>query len=237
MNKEKTLRLLPPILLLLGLVAWGLQNWLFGSYVEDPVSGLLPGGALPEVLLWILTVCVIAAAFFLPRGAKMVPGGKITGALSEVFFAAGVLTLLLEPLKGPVGLVLVYKVFCVITGVCLVATAVLRLLEKKPFFLLQVAPCVLCVLQLLEYYQRYSEVPQLMNYFFGLGAVLFLALSAYHRVARASGLPDKQWHYSAGLLAEFFCAAAVAQGMYVSFFCAAAVWMMAEMCRLRPAEE
>ena len=51
------------------------------------------------------------------------------------------------------------------------------------------------------------------------------------------GLPDKDWHYSIGLLAEFFCAAAVAQGVYVSFFCAAAVWMLAEMCRLRGAEE
>ena len=237
MNKEKTLRLLPPIFLLLGLLAWQLQNWLFGSYVEDPVSGLLPSRTLPEIMLWILTICVIAAAFILPRGAKMGPGGKLTGALSEVFFAAGVLTLLLEPLKGPAGLVLICKAFCVITAVCLVVTAVLRLLGKTPFFLLQVAPCVLCVLQLLEYYQSYSEVPQLMNYFFGLGAVLCLTLSAYHRMARASGLPDKQWHHSIGLLAEFFCAAAVAQGAYVSFFCAAAVWMLAEMCRLRPAEE
>ena len=56
-------------------------------------------------------------------------------------------------------------------------------------------------------------------------------------MARAAGLPDKPWHYSVGLLAEYFCAAAVAQGVYVSFFCAAAVWMMAEMSRLRPAEE
>ena len=76
-----------------------------------------------------------------------------------------------------------------------------------------------------------------MKYLFGLGAVLCLVLSAYHRMARAAGLPVKPWHYSVGLLAEYFCAAAVAQGVYVSFFCAAAVWMMAEMSRLRPAEE
>ena len=63
---------------------------------------------------------------------------------------------------------------------------------------------------LLEYYQFYSEVPQLMNYLLGLGAVLTLSLGAYHRMARAAGLPDKSWHYSVGLLAEFFCAAAVA---------------------------
>ena len=237
MNKEKQLRLLPPIFLLLGILAWELQDWLFGSYVEDPVSGLLPFGTLPEILLWVLTIAVIIAAFCFPRGAKMGQGGKITGALSQVFFAAGTLTLLLEPLKGPAALVLICRAFCVITAVCLAAAAVMQLLGKKPFLLLSAAPCVLCVLQLLEYYQSYSEVPQLMNYFFGLGAVLCLTLSAYHRTARAAGLPDKSWHYSIGLLAEYFCAAAVAQGVYVSFFCAAAVWMMAEMCRLRPAGE
>lgn len=237
MNKEKQLRLLPPIFLLLGLGAWELQNRLFANHVEDPVSGLLPPATVPEILLWVLTACVIIAAFLLPRKAKMGQGGKITGSLSDVFFAAGVLTLLLEPLKGPAALVLIYKAFCIITAVCLAVTAVLRLLNKTPFFLLSVAPCVLCVLQLMEYYQSFSEVPQLMNYLFGLGAVLCLVLSAYHRMARAAGLPDKPWHYSVGLLAEYFCAAAVAQGVYVSFFCAAAVWMMAEMSRLRPAEE
>ena len=237
MNKEKQLRLLPPIFLLLGILAWQLQKWLFASYVEDPVSGLLPAFTLPEILLWVLTILVIVGAFLLPRGAKMGEGGKVTGALSQVFFAAGILTLLLEPLKGPAALVLISKVFSVITAVCLVAAAIMQLLGKKPFFLFSAASCVLCVLQLLEYYQSYSEVPQLMNYFFGLGAVLCLTLSAYHRTARAAGLPDKDWHYSIGLLAEFFCAAAVAQGVYVSFFCAAAVWMLAEMCRLRGAEE
>lgn len=237
MKKERILRLLPPSFLLLGLLAWELQNWLYGSYVEDPVSGLLPWFTLPEILLWALTIAAIAAAFFLPRGAKMGQCGKITGALSQVFFAAGVLTLLLEPLKGPAGLVLICKVFCVITALCLAASAVMQLLGKTPFFLLTVAPCVLCVLQLLEYYQSYSEVPQLMNYIFGLGAVLCLVLSAYHRMARAAGLPDKRWHYSVGLLAEFFCVAAVAQGEYAAFFCAAAVWMLAEMSRLRPEEE
>ena len=76
-----------------------------------------------------------------------------------------------------------------------------------------------------------------MNYFFGLGAVLTLTMSAYHRMARAAGLPDKGYYHGIGLLAAYFCAAAVAQGVYVPFFCSAAVWMMAEMCRLRPAEE
>ena len=237
MKNEKYLRLLPPVYLLLGLVALEGQNYLFANYVADPVSGLLPFGTVPEILLWLLTGGAALAAFLLTRGARLGESGPITTALSEAFFAAGVLTLLVEPLKGPAALVLIYKIVCVITAISLGISAVTRLLKKQPHFLLTVAPCVLCVLHLMEYYQSFSEVPQLMNYAFGLGAVLCLALSAYHRMARASGLPDKSWHYGIGLMAEFFCAAAVAQGVYTSFFCAAAVWMLAEMSRLRPAEE
>ena len=237
MNKEKTLRMLPPIFLLLGLAALELQEYLFANYVADPVSGLLPFAAVPEILLWLLSAAVIVAAFLLTRGAGLGEGGRVTTALSELFFAAGTLTLPLEPLKGPAALVLIYKIVCVVTAVCLILSGVARLLKKKPHFLLAVSPCVLCILHLLEYYQAFSEVPQLMNYVFGLGAVLTLVLGAYHRMARAAGLPDKPWHYAVGLLAVYFCAAAIAQGIYVSFFCAAAVWMMAEMARLRPAGE
>lgn len=237
MKNEKLLRLLSPIFLLLGLVSLQLQRWLFADFVQDPVSGLLPFGTLPEILLWVLTGVVILAAFLLTRGAKLGEGGPVTGALSDAFFAAGILTLLLEPLKGPAALVLVYKIFCVLTALSLIVSAVLGLLKRKAPFLLSLCPAIACILQLLEYYQSYSEVPQLMNYFFGLGAVLTLTLSAYHRMARAAGLPDKGYYHGIGLLAAYFCAAAVAQGVYVPFFCSAAVWMMTEMCRLRPAEE
>ena len=236
MGKAKQLRLLPPLCLLLGLGAWRLHGWLFGAYVEDSVSGLLPFCALPEILLWVLTGCVIVGAFALTRHAKMVEGSPVIGALSNAFFAAGILTLLLENVKGPAALVLIYRVFCVLAAVSLAVSAVMQLLKKKPFFRLELSPCVLCVLVLLEYYQFYSEVPQLMNYVLGLGAVLCLALGSYHRMARAAGLPDRPYYFAIGLMAVYFCAAAGAQGVYVSFFCSAAVWMAAEMARLRPAE-
>lgn len=236
MKNGKIIHLLPSLSLLLGLAAWGLHHWLMGSYVEDPVSGLLPFGTLPEILIWVLTGCVIAAAFVLTRHVKIGESNPIISALSNAFFAAGILTLLLEQVKGPAALVLIYRVFCVLAALSLVVSAVMQLLKKKPFFLLEVSPCVLCILVLLEYYQFFSEVPQLMNYILGLDAVLCLSLGAFHRMARASGLKDRPYYFALGLLAIYFCAAASAQGIYVSFFCAAAVWMTAEMSRLCPAE-
>lgn len=237
MNNKNYLRFLSPVYLLLGLAALGLNQWLFGRYVEDPVSGLLPSGALPEILIWVLTACAAAGAFLLPRGGALGERSLISDALSNGVFAAGVLTLLLEPTEGPAVLVLIYRVFCVVTALCLITAAVQQLRKKTPHFLLEAAPCVLCILFLLEFYQRFSEVPQLMNYVLGLGAVLCLTLSAYHRMARAAGLPHKQHALAVGLLAVYFCTAAVSMGEYVLFFAAAAVWVASEMARLRPAEE
>ena len=237
MRKEKLLGLLPPVYLLLGLGAWRIHGWLFDRSVEDSVSGLLPFGTLPEILLWVLTGCAIVGAFVLTHRTRVTEGNPLIGALSSAFFAAGILTLLLEPAKGPGALVLIFRVFCVLTAVALVISAVMQLLHKKPFFLLSAFPCVLSILVLLEYYQFYSEVPQLMNYVLGLGAVLCLALSAYHRMARSAGLKSSAFSPAIGLLAVYFCAAAGGQGRYISFFCSAAVWVAAEMAWLRPAEE
>ena len=144
MKKEKLLRLLPLVFLLLGLIALQLQRWLFAGFVQDPVSGLLPFGTLPEILLWVLTGCVLLAAFLLTRGARLGEGGRVTGALSDAFFAAGILTLLLEPLKGPGPLVLIYKLFCVLSVLSLIVSAVLGLLKRKPHFLLSLCPRFRC---------------------------------------------------------------------------------------------
>ena len=236
MKNGKYINLLPPVSLLLGLAAWQLHSWLYRTQVEDPVSGLLPFGTLPEILIWVLTGCVLLGAFLLTRHVRMGAEKPIIGALSDAFFAAGILTLLLEPTKGPAALVLVYRVFCVAAALSLAVGAVMQLLKRKPFFLLEVSPCVLCVLVMLEYYQFFSEVPQMMNYVLGLGAVLCLSLGSFHRMAQASGLKEKPYYFGIGLLAIYFCAAAGCQGIFVSFFCAAAVWMMAQMARLCPAE-
>lgn len=237
MSKEKKLSLLPPVFLLLGLFAWWLHGWMMEHFVQDPVSGLLPRRTWPEILLLVLTGCVIVGALLLTRRTKMGQGSPVIGGASDLFFAAGILTLLLEPTKGPAVLVLIYKIFVIAAAASLAVSAVMQFMKKKPFFLLTLSPCVLCVLVLMEYYQFFSEVPQLMNYLLGLGAVLTLSLGAYHRMARAAGLPDRPYYFGIGLMAVYFCAAACAQGIYVCFFCGAAVWMEEEMDRLRPAEE
>ena len=89
------------------------QGSLF-AYVEDPVSGLLPAFTVPEILLWVLTAGVCAAAFVLTQGTTFGRMGTSVPAVSDVLFAVGFVTQFLADVTGPVALVLIYRVSCVI---------------------------------------------------------------------------------------------------------------------------
>ena len=82
---------LAPLFLALGLVGMFLYKWLF-AYVEDPVSGLLPAFTVPEILLWVLTAGVCAAAFVLTQGTTFGRMGTSVPAVSDVLFAVGFVT-------------------------------------------------------------------------------------------------------------------------------------------------
>lgn len=224
MKKNFKVAYLSPIYIFLGVVAYVLHKWLM-TFIEDEESMLLPKGTAPEILIWVLTAAAIVAAFWFTRKTKLTPPERWQGAAYDLIEALGVLTLLFEKAQGPDMLVKIYRVFCVVGAVCLAACAVLRAMEKKPPFLLNLGPCVLFVLHLLIYYQLYSEVPQLMNYVLGLGAVLCLTLAGYFRLAASSGLPAKGWYHGVCLLGVYFCAAAIAQKTFGGFFAASAVWL------------
>ena len=97
---------LAPLFLALGLVGMFLYKWLF-AYVEDPVSGLLPAFTVPEILLWVLTAGVCAAAFVLTQGTTFGRMGTSVPAVSDVLFAVGFVTQFLADVTGPVALVLI----------------------------------------------------------------------------------------------------------------------------------
>lgn len=235
MEKSKRTGLLAPVFLGLGVAAMVLYRWLF-TYVEDEIAWLLPAFTLPEILLWVLMAAAAAAAFVLTRRTVLQPKGKILPAVSSVLLAGGIATLLLEDVAGPEALVRIYHGLCILAVPCLVAAAFYQGTGRKVPFLLELPVCLLFVAQLLICYQLWSEVPQLMNYVLGLGAVLCLALAGYFHLARAAGLPGKPWYNAVGLLGVFFCAAAVAQWTFSWFFTTAAVWLAGIYAGLAPAE-
>lgn len=235
MKKKLAPGYLAPGFLVLGVIAQSVYRWLY-TLVEDPVSGLLPGFTAAECMLWALVALAAVGAFLFTRKTSLAPAGPLAGVGGNVLFALGAATLLLEPVQGPAGLVVAYRGFCLLAVVSLLAMAFLRGTGRKVPFLLELGPCLMCIMLMLECYQLWSEVPQLTNYVLGLGAVLCLALEGYFRLARAAGLPEKSWYHAIGLLGIFFCAAAVAQGDFTWFFTAAAVWLAGTYAGLRPGE-
>lgn len=235
MEKSKQTGLLAPVFLGLGVVAMVLYRWLF-TYVEDEIAWLLPAFTVPEILLWVLMAAAAAAAFVLTRRTVLQPQGKILPAVSSVLLAGGIATLLLEDVAGPEALVRIYHGLCILAVPCLVVAAFYQGTGRKVPFLLELPVCLMLVTQLLICYQMWSEIPQLMNYVLGLGAVLCLTMAGFFRLAWAAGLPGKPWQNAVGLLGVFFCAAAVAQGDFGWFFTAAAIWLASLYSGLRPAE-
>lgn len=224
MKKNFKIACLSPIYLVLGIAALLLHKWLM-TLVEDTESMLLPKGTVPEILIWVLTAAAVVCAFGFTRKTKLNPQERVQGALSDVIEGLGMASLLFEQVQGPELLVRIYRIFCAASAVCLLACAVFRGFGRKAPFLLHLVPCVQLVVHLLIYYQLYSEVPQLMNYVLGLGAVLCLTLAGYFRLAAASGLPGKAWYNGVCLLGVYFCAGAIAQGTFSGFFAASAVWL------------
>ena len=235
MKKKLAPGYLAPGFLVLGVIAQSVYRWLY-TLVEDPVSGLLPGFTAAEGVLWALVALAAVGAFLFTGKTTLAPAGPLAGVGGNVLFALGSATLLLEPVQGPAGLVVAYRGFCLLAVVSLLVMAFLRGTGRKVPFLLELGPCLMCIMLMLECYQLWSEVPQLTNYVLGLGAVLCLALEGYFRLARAAGLPEKSWYHAIGLLGIFFCAAAVAQGDFTWFFTTAAVWLAGTYAGLRPGE-
>lgn len=219
---------------LLGAAGVLLYRQAFAASTDE--MGLLVRGSLPEILLWVLTACAAAGAVVLSRKCTVGDPHPVAGILGSLVYIAGIFTLLREPVNGPELLTLLFRGAPVLTMVCLAASIVFYALRRKPHFLLELAPALLAFLLLVECYQLWSERPLILNYFFGLGAVLSLLLFSYHRLERSAQMPCKALYPITGLLGVFFCLAAVPQGDFSRFFAAAALWIAAEMTSLAEQE-
>lgn len=220
--------------LVLGAAGFGLHRMIFRTGLD--AQKLVVRGTLPEILLWVLAAGVLVGAFLLAGKTKVGQPNRWLGTLGCLLYAAGISSLLMENPQGPEMLTMAYRAVACLAIACLAASACMRMLDRKPWFVVEVGPCLMAILQLVECYQLWSERPLVLNYVFGVGAVLFVMLFAYHRMADNAGLPAKRMYAYAGLAGIFFSCVAAAQGDYSVYFAASALWVAAEMTALQPAE-
>ena len=118
----------------------------------------------------------------------------------------------------------------VLAAVSFVVTAICRLTERKPNFLLHVVICIYFALQMLSLYQTWSFDPQLQDYCFELFACIALTMTAYELASfdLGSGSHRKLWFW--GLAATYLCCLCLPSGL---FFPTCGIWAWTDLTSLR----
>lgn len=221
--KQSNLKLIAPIYLILGAAGAGLYRAIYSFSLDE--RELVVRGSIYEIALWVLTAAVLVSALVISCKIRVEANGN-PPVLGCLIYALGIYTLIFVEGEGPAPLVLLYRIMTYASIVSLLLAMVLRLLQKPHHFLLDISPCVLCILHLVECYQLWSEVPQLTDYVFGLGAILCAVLFAYQLMALRAGLPGKRIYVFAGLAGIFFCCVAAAGTGFALYFLGTALWML-----------
>lgn len=224
-------RLIAPLFLVLGLAGAGLR---FALYIAatDSKGLLMPFHPL-EIMLWVLTFAALLAAIALTRGCRLRPTGGIGGAVGCLLFAVGIVLQCLQP--AAVRVAALSWIHLVLGGAAVGSLLFLAWLRLKR----QAVPCgyyaVLCLyfcIYMVLRYQSWSELTQLQDYVFALGAALCLTLFAYRRGADAAGLPQKGSPAVLGLMGIFFCCTAVPMTEDALIYAAAVPFLLAELADL-----
>jgi hypothetical protein len=125
-------------------------------------------------------------------------------------------------------------IFGLIAGLCLLLSAVHRIMGKKPFFLINGLVCLYLAVRLFNRCQIWSNEPQIGIVVFPFLASTVLMLSAYHRVCFDVDLGKRQWSAMWSLMSVYLCVVAMLSFDQPLFYGLCALWQMADLCSLRP---
>lgn len=116
---------------------------------------------------------------------------------------------------------------------CIVFSGICRFRGAKPHYLFHTVICIFFALDMIWRYQAWSGNPRLADYCFALPASIFLALSAYSRLAFGVGYVRRQTHLFFTLAAVYLCLlSTVGTGSEV-FYLGGAIWALSNLCPLR----
>lgn len=215
-------------------------RWLLYALTVDE-KNLLPVLHPLEIGLWVLTLA--AAAFVIAR-VRILDGSNryvdnfspsLLSMLGAFVMAAGIVitVLTVEPtFEGPVSLL--WKITGFLSAPALAAVGFSRKVGKRPLFLCHFVVCVYFVLHMVNRYQSWSGNPQLQDYFYSLGGSILLILFAFYQTAFDVGSGKRRMQLATGLLAAFFCMAALPQAQTGALYLTGAVWTLTNLCTQTP---
>lgn len=203
-------------------------------------KGLLMSGHPLNILVWGCTAAAALLVFlsvwpldgscrygdnFSPSTPAAIGAFALAGGIAVSVISGWNFYSRLELIRGICGLVAIPA---------LILAALIRWQGKRPNFLFHAVVCVYLTLFAVSHYPVWSSRPQLQDYIFSTAASLLLALFAYYQTAFDVGMGKRRMQLGSGLLAAFFCLAAVAGGEDVLFYLGGAAWTLTNLCSLFP---
>lgn len=231
------------ILLYIPAVVLGLSAmWMQGRILQNGFDGkglLVLDNPMLYVLWGMTTAFLIGVAVLLPRLGwrgtyeDNFPACALSGA---VMIAAGIVmgftgVNLLVPGEGS------RAIFAIAAGVSMAVCGLLRMLGKKPWFVLDLLIAAFYSLHLLESYSGWNADPQVQAYAFQLLAGVAVMLFSIHRARCAVGEMDRRKLVFMGFAGIFLCFAAIPGADSALVFLASGLWCAGGMCDLTHLEE
>lgn len=231
--------LLPWITLLLGCIGAGLRAWQLLTGIDD--GGLLITGH--PAMTWILILTGVTLV------ALLLATGSLTGAPKHSFnFPASTSAAICTAVAGMgIGVTSItelaltsdrYMILTSVLGlVCVPAMLLLaqcRRSGKQPHFLLHALLSIYLMLRLICQYRLWSPDPQLADYCWQLLALVCLMLAVYQRAVFDIDEGKRRSYIIFHLAAVYFCCLALPGSEHPFFFLASSLWMMTDLCSLRP---
>lgn len=240
MKKFMQQNLLPLLALELGVLGALLRGILYAENNND--RGLLPLFAVAEVLLWAVTIFMLASLIWATRKLHRGTGytfnyppsilRAVATALSAVGFAVSSALVLFS---GADTVAAVSSVFGILSGFVLVYLAFCRWKGIRPSALFPLIVCIFLIVRLVYCYRLWSSDPQLQNYLFPLLANVCAMLAAYHTAALTAGSGNRKLHTIFHLATAYFALASLPVCDDIVFYLSLMLWMFADLCNLSPA--
>lgn len=233
---------LPMNVTCVGLVGFLLHLWALGSGPDT--EGLYALAAFPWILLLIVTVAVPFAIIYLtrPLGEPL----KYTlnfpaSVVSAVGTLLGALAIALAGIRSfsetPDALGVVTGVLGIAGGVCLLFVAYARLRGGKVNFLYHLIACIFLALRTFNQCKLWSNQPQITPFLFYFMAQICAMLAVYQLCAFDVDLGKRRTSLFWSLMTVYLCLVALPATKDVLFCGCIAIWMLTNLCSLRPVKK
>ena len=212
------------------------------AFGTDEKGLLIPGHPL-AIILWLLTAAAAVLVTVRVRKqtekysyARNFPAGKAAAA-GCFALAAGLFLTVMANRHAYATLEFIRNIVCLLAVPALAAVAVCRKLGRKPLFGFHAVICLALTLHTVSYYRSWSSHPQLTDSFFPMMGCLLLMLFAYYQTAFDVDMGSRRMQLGTGLLAVFFCFAAIPGSDTVLLYLTGGIWALTNLCELNPKTE